>query len=129
MGKLRIYVVEDSSVIRENLIATLEENAPVDVVGIAEDESSALRWLLGARNRCDLVLIDIFLKTGSGLGVLKGLRYAGMHRMVFSNHATPEMRDKCEELGAERVFDKSNEIDEMLAYCNRLARSPALSVN
>ena len=41
---------------------------------------------------------------------------------VFSNHATTEMRDLCMELGADCVFDKSNEIDELLSYCNRLAQ-------
>jgi len=31
------------------------------------------------------------------------------------------------ELGADCVFDKSNEIDELLMYCNRLAET--VSVN
>ena len=45
MQALRTYIVEDSPVIRENLIATLEELVAVDVVGTAEDESSAVRWI------------------------------------------------------------------------------------
>ena len=43
-----------------------------------------------------------------------------LHRVVLSNHATPEIRAKCVELGADKVFDKSNEIDEMFGYFNRL---------
>ena len=31
------------------------------------------------------------------------------------------MRRKCLELGADRVFDKSNEIDGLILYCCRLA--------
>ena len=58
-------------------------------------------------------MVDIFLKSGSGLGVLN--RAAGMtgdlKLVVLSNYATPDMRRKCLELGAERVVDKSNEID------------------
>lgn len=129
MEKLRTFVVEDSSVIRENLIATLHENTSVEVVGTAEDESSALRWLLAPGNACDLVIVDIFLKAGSGLGVLKGIGSleGDMHRMVFSNHATPEIRAKCLQLGADMVFDKSNEIEQMLAYCNRLGSGQLLS--
>jgi DNA-binding NarL/FixJ family response regulator len=121
MEKLRTFIVEDSSVIRENLIAALEENAPVVVVGIAEDERTAVAWLLG-RNLCDLVIVDIFLKGGSGLGVLKAIGQLSheTRRVVLSNHATPDMRDKCLELGADQVFDKSNEIDELLSYFNRL---------
>ena len=30
------------------------------------------------------------------------------------------MREKCAELGADRVFDKSSELDELIAYCTRL---------
>jgi DNA-binding NarL/FixJ family response regulator len=121
--RLRTYVVEDSSVIRDNLKEALHENAPVDVVGCAEDERAAVDWLLDPRNRCDLVIVDIFLKSGSGLGVLKQVarRSPPLRCVVLSNHATPEVRAKCTELGAERVFDKSNEIDEMLGYFNRLA--------
>lgn len=127
MNRLRTYVVEDSSVIRDNLTATLHENAPIEVIGCAEDERSAMAWLGAPGNDCDVVIIDIFLKSGSGLGVLKGLAGlpAAPHRVVLSNHATPEVRAKCTQLGADKVFDKSNEIDEMLIYFNRLGRGGA----
>ncbi|NUZ04260.1 response regulator [Piscinibacter koreensis] len=127
MEKLKTFVVEDSSVIRENLIATLEENVPLEIVGVAEDEQTAVHCVLAAEQPVDLVIVDIFLKAGSGLGVLKGIASLGRatRKMVFSNHATPDIRAKCIELGADKVFDKSNEIEEMLAYCNRLAASHA----
>jgi len=122
MNRLRTYVVEDSSVIRENLTEALHENAPVEVVGSAEDEHAAVAWLLDPVHMCDLVIVDIFLKSGSGLGVLKQIARLdpAVRRVVLSNHATPEIRAKCAELGADQVFDKSNEIDEMLGYFNRL---------
>ena len=44
-----------------------------------------------------------------------------MSLVVLSNYATPDMRRKCTELGASRVFDKSNEIDLLMLYCERLA--------
>jgi DNA-binding NarL/FixJ family response regulator len=122
-SRLRTYVVEDSSIIRDNLTDTLQENAPVEVVGSAEDEQAAVAWLLDPAHVCDLVIVDIFLKSGSGLGVLKKIAVLdrGVRRVVLSNHATPEIRAKCAQLGADKVFDKSNEIDEMLGYVNRLA--------
>lgn len=123
MHQLRTFLVEDSPVIRESLIATLEELVPVKVVGTAEDELTAVQWLAQPHNQCDLVIVDIFLKGGSGLGVLRA-----MHDMphqftmvVLSNYATKDMRRKCLELGADRVFDKSNEIDALILYCGRLA--------
>ncbi len=123
MTSLKAFIVEDSPVIRENLIAALEELAPVQVVGTAEDEPTAVGWLGGIDHPCDLVIIDIFLKRGSGLGVLRAVSDLGkpMSLVVLSNYATPDMRRKCLELGASRVFDKSNEIDALIMYCARLA--------
>jgi DNA-binding NarL/FixJ family response regulator len=121
MTSLTAFIVEDSPVIRENLVAALEEMAPIQVIGTAEDEASALRWL--GENVCDLAIVDIFLKSGSGLGVLKtaSLSDRPIKLVVLSNYATPDMRRKCLELGADRVFDKSNEIDALILYCCRLA--------
>jgi DNA-binding NarL/FixJ family response regulator len=123
MNQLRAFIVEDSPVIRENLVAALEEMAPIDVVGTADDEASAIVWLSRPGNPCDLVVVDIFLKSGSGLGVLKTAAAAAAppKLVVLSNYATPDMRRKCLELGADRVFDKSNEIDALILYCCRLA--------
>jgi DNA-binding NarL/FixJ family response regulator len=123
MIQLRAFIVEDSPVIRENLVAALEEMAPIEVVGTAEDETSAISWLARADHPCDLVVVDIFLKSGSGLGVLKTAASASTppKLVVLSNYATPDMRRKCLELGADRVFDKSNEIDALILYCCRLA--------
>ncbi len=109
--------------IRDSLIATLEELAPVRVVGTAEDETTAVKWLTQAGNQCDLVIVDIFLKSGSGLGVLSAVKaLAQQHTLVvLSNYATKDIRRKCLELGADRVFDKSDEIDALILYCGRLA--------
>ena len=123
MTHLKAFIVEDSPVIRENLVAALEEMAPIDVVGTADDEMGALSWLADSHNRCDLVVVDIFLKSGSGLGVLKAASTGSVAAklVVLSNYATPDMRRKCLELGADRVFDKSNEIDALILYCCRLS--------
>ncbi|MDP9046312.1 MAG: response regulator transcription factor [Pseudomonadota bacterium] len=120
---LKTFLVEDSPVIRENLIATLEELAPVQIVGTAEDERSAVEWLKHAAPECDLLIIDIFLKGGSGLGVLRTAHrlHGQMKLIVLSNYATADMRRKCEALGANRVFDKSNDIEALIDYCEGLA--------
>jgi DNA-binding NarL/FixJ family response regulator len=127
MQLLKTYIVEDSQVIRDSLIAALEEMTPVQVVGVAEDEATAVRWLTESSNTADLVIVDIFLKLGSGLGVLRATEHAQPARtmVVLSNHATPEIRRKCTELGARKVFDKSNELDALMLYCERLAAGEA----
>lgn len=123
---LSCFIVEDSPVIRQNLIATLEEMLPMRVVGTAEDETTALQWMRSAGAQCDLMVIDIFLKSGTGLEVLRqaGTLVPGARRVVLTNYATPDMRRRCTQLGADRVFDKSAELEELLAYCAALAGQP-----
>lgn len=119
MSNLLAFVVEDSPVIQENLIAALEELAPVKVVGTAVDQAGALDWLTDPANRCDIAIIDIFLRQGSGMGVLRQLAdaEAPFERVVLTNYATPDIRRQCLALGASRVFDKSGEIDALVAHC------------
>ena len=123
MNLLKIYLVEDSPVIRDDLIATLEELVPVRVVGFAEDEATAMRWLRESGEPVDLVIVDIFLRRGSGLGVLKAAQALPQHprMVVLTNYARAEMRRECLALGAKRVFDKSTEIDALVQYCGELA--------
>ena len=113
------YLVEDSATIRENLISTLEEIAPVKVVGFAETEHEASAWLFANNGKWQLAIVDLFLKEGSGLGVLKGCqnRNANQKVVVLTNYATTDIRRRCAELGSDAVFDKSNELDELLDYC------------
>ncbi|MEO5732532.1 MAG: response regulator [Rubrivivax sp.] len=123
MQSVKTFIVEDSPLIRDGLIETLEEFTAVQVVGTAADEASAVRWLTDDGRDCDLMIIDIFLKGGSGLGVLKLVRQAGLRgkRVVLTNYATDDIRRTCEALGADRVFDKSQELEELIAYCTQLA--------
>ncbi len=113
------YIVEDSLTIRENLISTLEEISPVKVVGFADNELDASRWLFDHNEDWQLAIIDLFLKEGTGLGVLKGCqnRHADQKVVVLTNFATKEIRMRCAELGCDAVFDKSNELEQLIDYC------------
>lgn len=118
---IRVFLVEDNSLIRESLIDALEELGPVKVVGFAAAEDDAARWLVENRTGCDLVVVDIFLERGSGLGVLRACGgLPPICAVVLSNYVTVEMRKKCTDLGARRVFDKSNEIEDLVEFCSQM---------
>ena len=120
--RLNTYIVEDNPVIRENLIATLEELADVHVVGTSDNENDSTSWLLGNPNAWSLAIVDLFLKQGSGLGVLTACRNRKPTQkvVVLSNYATADIRQRCAQLGVDAVFDKSNEIDALVDYCTGL---------
>ena len=120
---LRTYIVEDNATIRENLIGTLEELTCVNAIGHSDGEASARAWLTANAPEWDLAIVDLFLKQGSGLGVLQGCaqRQTTQKVIVLTNYATPDIRKRCAQLGADAVFDKSNEIDALVEYCSQLS--------
>jgi DNA-binding NarL/FixJ family response regulator len=116
---LRTYIVEDNATIRANLLATLEELAGIEPVGTAEAENEGKAWLVAHGELWDLAIVDLFLKQGSGLGVLEACRDREPHQkvIVLSNYATADIRKRCAQLGVDAVFDKSNEIEALIDYC------------
>jgi len=116
---LRAYIVEDSPTIRDNLIEALQELAMVDPVGVADTEQEGKRWLAQNDDYWDLAIVDLFLKEGNGLNIVEAAssRRPTQKLVVLSNHATQDVRERCEELGADAVFDKSTEIEALVDYC------------
>jgi two-component system OmpR family response regulator len=51
--------------------------------------------------------------------VLAGCRNSKSYQkvVVLTNYATPEIRRRATDLGADAVFDKSSELDGLFAYC------------
>lgn len=123
MPPLNVFIVEDSATIRQNLADTLEECAPVHVVGYADRADDAIDRLLASDEPCDLAIVDVLLRQGSGVEVLRALKRhdCRFKRVVLTNYATPLLREHCLDLGADRVFDKSGEVDSLLEYCGALA--------
>lgn len=117
--RLKTYIVEDNATIRENLIGTLEELTCIQAIGSAETELEACTWLNANMGGWDLIILDLFLRQGTGLGILTVCKQRLPHQkvIVLSNYATVDIRDRCRELGVDAVFDKSNEIDGLVDYC------------
>jgi two-component system, OmpR family, response regulator len=113
------YLAEDNETIAENLIETLQEICPVKVTGLGVTQAEATEWLKSHDGQWDLAIIDLFLKEGSGLGVLAGCRnrLPNQKVVVLTNYATAEIRKRARELCADAVFDKSSELEQLFAYC------------
>ena len=115
---LRILLIEDHPHLAEELRTTLEELVDAHIVATAAAEADACAWMDGRTNGCDVAIIDIFLRKGSGLGVLEHM--AGYERppqrVVLTNYATLDMRSRCRARGADAVFDKSTEVDELIDW-------------
>ena len=113
---MRVFIVEDSPLIRKRIIENLESLGGFDVVGFAEAEEAAVAAIVEAKP--DVVITDIRLKEGNGIEVVRQLReksFAQRPRIyVLSNYANSEYRRQCELVGADDFFDKSGEYDRFL---------------
>jgi two-component system, OmpR family, response regulator len=120
--QLQAYVVEDNATIRENLVGTLEELTCVKVAGMSATENGALDWLDKNMDGWDLLIVDLFLKQGSGIHLAQRVarRHSRQKVIVFSNYVNADVRKRCAQLGVDAVFDKSTEIDSLVDYCSHL---------
>jgi len=116
---LQAFVIEDNATIRENLIGTLEELTCVRVAGTSASEDDALAWLAQNAETWDLVIVDLFLKQGSGIHLAQCIQRTRPTQkvVVFSNYINASVRKRCAQLGVDAVFDKSTEIDSLVDYC------------
>jgi len=116
---LKVFLIEDSALLQELLAGMLSELEGVEFCGCADGEAEALRRL--AETPVDLVIIDIELKQGSGIGVLDALQtdsglYGNPHKVVLTNYAHATMRQRCERFGMDAFFDKSLHLNQLIDY-------------
>jgi DNA-binding NarL/FixJ family response regulator len=118
MPKLRTFFVEDNPTIRAQLIATLADLANVECVGFADNESEAIAWLHAHTDAWDVALVDLFLKQGSGMGVVASVadRRGDKKVIVVSNYATRDVSRRCREIGCDGVFDKSSDVEALVEF-------------
>ncbi len=124
---LRVVIVEDSPIIRARLAESLSEIPNLTIVDQVENEVAAVEVL---RDKAwDAVVLDLQLKQGTGLGVLKalaqGVRPQHAKVIVFTNYAFPQYRDRSLALGADYFFDKAREFHRVREVLSSLAGGTA----
>ena len=110
---LRVYLVEDSAIVRERLETMVTAIAGARTVGSASRADDAIRGILAEHP--DVVVLDMKLEQVSGFDVLRAVHDADPSIDVYmlSNFAAEPYRRLAEKLGAREFFDKSNEIERV----------------
>ncbi len=106
---LSTFLVEDREDIRDTLIDAMEEIAPLRFVGVAASEADARQWLSDNDGNWDLAIVDLFLGIGTGFGVLKEVQSRSPRQQRVLDH--------CRQLGADEVFDKSQDVEKLVEFC------------
>lgn len=105
----KVFVVEDSAVMIELLRELLQNVGGLEVIGFSSTEAEAMLWLGENPGRWDIVVLDLILEQGSGLGLAAHAQRSNPagKTVVFSSYVSPAIRSHCLKLGAAAVFDKT----------------------
>ena len=111
---MRVFIAENSSIIRDRLAALLSELQGVEIIGYAEDVSEAVESI--RLMKPDVVILDIQMPGGSGFSVLRDIRASELPAVViiFTNDPFPQYRQRFIDAGADFFLDKSAEFEKLL---------------
>lgn len=105
---VRMLLVDDM----QNMVALMKELCSslghVEVAATSATEAEAIDWLRMHPKGWDVVVLDLVLAQGSGIGLIARARAANPagYIAVFSGYASAGVEAHCRRLGADAVFDK-----------------------
>ena len=112
--KIRIFIVDDSGVVREGLKAMLKNEPDFEVIGMASDGKAAIDLI--EAQKPDVVLMDIEMPTQNGIECTKIIRdrFPEIKVMVFSGYENNSYITKSLEAGAKGYFLKNTSQEEIV---------------
>ncbi|HVF63050.1 MAG TPA: response regulator transcription factor [Casimicrobiaceae bacterium] len=120
MPPLKVFLVEDSPILVRLIGELLTAEPGIEVVGKADTTKGAIELIRDSKP--DVVVLDLHLREGTGLDVLRQLRQVGPPpvAIVLTNHSAEPYRKAALAGGANHFFDKSTEIPLMLKLVRTL---------
>lgn len=122
---LRVFLVEDSPAIRDLLIDNLTSIPGIVLAGFAEGENEALDQL--SHQLYDVLILDIGLKQGNGMSLLRSLARLPEHenriKIIFTNNVSETYRRAGQQYGVGFFFDKSSDFLQLHDLVQKLASS------
>lgn len=110
---VKVFIADDSLIVREHLTTMLDELTGIEIVGQAENVAETISAIRNLKP--DAVILDIRMPGGSGIDVLRNIKQNGVGPMVIilTNYPFPGYRQKCLNAGASFFLDKSTEFDQI----------------
>ena len=110
---LKIFIADDSVVVREKLKEALEEQGSIKVIGESGDAGQAITEI--RRLDPQVAIIDIRMPGGGGLPVLKDskARMPGRIAIILTSFSCLQYRQAYLGAGADYFFDKTQDIQKL----------------
>lgn len=116
-GRVPVFIVEDSLHMQSALRDLVQTVGSFEVVATATNETQATEWLQENARGWYVAILDLMLTTESGFGVIRRCRDSRPDGkiVVFSEFASPAVKHRCNQLGADASFLKS-EITSLVRF-------------
>lgn len=114
MGKRRLVIAEDHTILRQGLKALLSSNPDLEVVGEAQDGIEAIRCV--EKTKPDLLLLDLNMPRMDGISVIRDIkkRFKETKIVVLTMHKVEEYVVEAFRWGVEGYCLKSSPLEELL---------------
>jgi DNA-binding NarL/FixJ family response regulator len=118
--RARVLIVDDHPAVREALALRIGRQPDLEVSGEAADVSEALRLL--AETRPDVAVVDITLKGGDGIDLIKRIRDRNGHVriLVWSMHSESLYAERALRNGALGYINKDQATDQIVEAIRRV---------
>src|SRR6516162_8666146 len=116
----RVLIVDDHPAVREALALRIGRQDDLEVCGEAADISDALRLI--AETKPDVAVVDISLKTGNGVDLIKRIKDRDDHVriLVWSMHGESLYAERALRAGAMGYVNKDQATEETIKAIRRL---------
>lgn len=122
MGKIRVLLAEDHTIVRKGLRSLLQGQSGIDVVAEAEEGRQAVR--LAEQLGPDVVLMDFSMPGLNGLEATRQIieRVPGTKVLVLTRHMNQEYVDRILEAGASGYLVKKSAPEELVIAIQAVQR-------
>jgi two-component system, NarL family, response regulator DevR len=123
---MKVFIVEDSALMYARIAQAVKAIRGLSVTGAASDAKGALTAIRELSP--DALIVDIQLREGSGLDVLKQIKSERpeIKTLVLSNSATLPYQHAAVVAGADYFLDKSTEFGQLAGILKKWAALPSV---
>jgi DNA-binding NarL/FixJ family response regulator len=121
---MRVFVADNSDLLRRRLVNLLSEFPGIEVIGEAYDAQEALRAIL--ETRPEVVTLDIEMRGGGGIALLREIKQNEQAPIVvvLTDRVSAPYRKQCMDAGADFFLDKATELKRVREIFQDLVRLP-----
>jgi len=111
---MRMFIVDDSEVLRSRLVQMLSEIKGIEIVGEAGFVRDAVREI--KKLNPDIAILDMKMADGNGIDILTAIKKDKMTTrvIIFTNYPYLQYRKRCLDAGADFFFYKATELGKLM---------------